>query len=295
LFNGFSNTLLIDSNAKLAVGDSATISYTLKVITDKINYTWLNSLKASGHSTLDYDYVSDISVEGNNPDPNGDNDPLEQNETRFFVSYVRPEAPTVSNAIYTYNTIYPKTINGLVKTYPISSIPVWCDLATTICNPIAPTTPTDIGKYVYYLKSYDSTTRLYSLNYVADTVIVKPPVPTVIDSTYIIGLNSNPINVGVQVKPIKGANLSYQIKGVKLNTVPLLGNTTGITNYAVSQNVNQIESDTIGFKVNMIPISNVIHLQKIAGEAQLQSNSTFNIPFKFIISNLLNKKLIVLQ
>ncbi|MEN9390755.1 MAG: hypothetical protein RL017_52, partial [Pseudomonadota bacterium] len=291
LFNGFGNTLLIDSNAKLAVGDSATISYTLKVITDKINYTWLNSLKASGHSTLDYDYVSDISVEGTNPDPNEDNDPLEQNETRFFVSYIRPEAPTVSNAIYTYNTSYPKTINGLVKTYPISSIPVWCDLATTICNPVAPTTPLVIGKYVYYLKSYDSTTRLYSLNYVADTVIVKPPVPTVMDSTYIIGLNSNPSNVGSQVNALSGSSIVYYTNGIKLNTIPLLANVVGQFNYSASQIINQVESDTVGFRVNMLSLNSVIHLQKIAGQAVLQSNSTFNIPFTFIVSNLLNKKL----
>ncbi|MFM1929323.1 MAG: hypothetical protein RL387_651 [Bacteroidota bacterium] len=291
LFNGYSNLLLIDSSAKLAVGDSATISYTLKVITDKINYTWLNSLKASGHSTLDYDYIDDISVEGTNPDPNGDNDPIEQTETRFFVSYIRPEAPTVSNATYTYNTNYPKSISGLVKTYPVNSVPVWCDLATSICDPIAPSTPLVIGKYVYYLKTYDSTTRLYSLNYTNDTVIIKPPVPTVKDSTYIIGLSTNPKDIGVQIQSISGATISYQLNGIKLSSVPLLGNKKGINSYTVNQIVNQIESDTVGLKVNMISINDVIHLQKIAGEAQLQSNSTFNIPFKFVISNLLNKKI----
>jgi gliding motility-associated-like protein len=290
-FNGYSNTLLIDSTAKLAVGDSATIAYTLKVITDKINYTWLNSVNASGHSTLDYDFVKDISVEGSIPDPNADGDPLEQTETRFSVSYIRPDAPTVNNAIYTFNTNYPTTIGGLVKTYPLNSIPVWCDPATAICNPTAPTTPLAIGKYVFYLKSYDSTTRLYSVNYVNDTVTIKPPVPKVIDSTYIIGLNGNPSNVSVQVNALSGSSVVYYSNGIKLSAIPQLGNVSGQYNYSASQIVNQVESDTVGFKVNMLNLNSVIHLQKLAGQAVLQSNSTFNIPFTFIVTNLLNKKL----
>ena len=290
-FNGFSNTLLIDSSAKLAVGDSATISYTLKVLTDKINYTWLNSLIASGHSTLDYDYINDNSVEGMNPDPNGDKDPLEQTETRFFVSYIRPDAPVVSNVVYTYNTNYPKNINDLVKSYPTNSIPVWCDLATSICNPVSPSTPTIIGKYVYYLKSYDTTTKLYSLNYVNDTVIIKPPVPVVNDSTYIIGQINNPLNVGTQVKAMTDGSLKYFLKTILLNAIPGLGNTPGTASYTVSQVVNQIESDTASFKVTLLHPNDVMHLQKIAGEAVLQSNSSFNIPFTFIARNVLNKQL----
>jgi gliding motility-associated-like protein len=290
-FNGFSNTLLIDSSAKLAVGDSATISYTLKVLTDKINYTWLNSLIASGHSTLDYDYINDNSVEGMNPDPNGDKDPLEQTETRFFVSYIRPDAPVVSNVVYTYNTNYPKNLNDLVKSYPTNSIPVWCDLATSICNPVSPSTPTIIGKYVYYLKSYDTTTKLYSLNYVNDTVIIKPPVPVVNDSTYIIGQINNPLNVGTQVKAMTDGSLKYFLKTILLNAIPGLGNTPGTASYTVSQVVNQIESDTASFKVTLLHPNDVMHLQKIAGEAVLQSNSSFNIPFTFIARNVLNKQL----
>ena len=291
LFNGYSNTLLVDSNARLVVGDSATIAYTLKVVTDKINFTWLNSVITSGHSTLDYDYINDISVEGTNPDPNGDNDPLEQTETRFSVSYIRPLPPTVENKTYTYGNAIPPTISGLVKSYPIGTIPVWCDIATALCNPNSPKTPSTIGKYVYYLKSYDTTTKLYSTSYVNDTVIIRPPIPIVIDSTYIIGQTYNPSNASVQVKAMTGGILKYYYKDNLLNTIPALGSTSGTTSYTVSQVVNQIESDTASFKVTMLLPNDILHLQKIAGEAQLQSNSSFNIPFTFIARNVLNKQL----
>ncbi len=288
-FNGYSNTLLIDSTAKLAVGDSATIKYTLFVGTSKISGSWSNSILGTGHSTIDYSYVTDLSTDGTNPDPNGDNDPLEQGKTLFYINLTPPAPPTVDNKIYIFGTTTPLTIAPLVKSYPIGTVPVWCNVATAICSTVAPTMPTLIGKYVYQLRSYDPTTKLYSINYVNDTVIIKPPVPLVNDSTYIIGVKTNPLNISVQVKGMTGSTLSYFYKTVKQNVVPVLGTVAGITNYTVSQTVNSIESDTASFKVTMLNLNDVIHLQKIAGDAQLQSNSTFNIPFTFVVSNLTNK------
>ena len=85
--------------------------------------------------------------------------------------------------------------------------------------------PTLIGKYVYQLRSYDTTTKLYSINFVNDTVVIKPPVPLVNDSTYIIGVKTNPLNVSVQVKGMTGSTLNYFYKTVKQNAIPVLGTT----------------------------------------------------------------------
>ena len=290
-FNGYSNTLLIDSTAQLAVGDSITVSYTLFVGTTKTSGSWSNSITASGHSSVDYNYVWDISTDGTNPDPNGDGDTKEQGKTYFYINYTPPAPPKVENKTYVFGTPIPSTIENLVKEKPSGTIPVWCDVQTAICSPNAPATPTIIGKYYYQLKSYDTTTKLYSIAYVNDTVIIKPPVPVVNDSTYIIGVANNPSNVSVQVKAMTGGTLKYFLKTILLNAVPGLGNTPGLVSYTVSQVVNQIESDTASFKVTLLHPNDVMHLQKIAGEAVLQSNSSFNIPFTFIARNVLNKQL----
>lgn len=290
-FNGYSDTLLIDSTAKLVVGDSITVSYTLFVGTIKNSGSWSNSIYASGHATIDYNYVWDISNDGINPDPNGDGDTKEQSKTYFYINYTPPLPPTVENKTYTFGTSIPPTIAGLVKSYPIGTIPVWCDVQTLLCSPTAPPTPTIIGKYVYQLKSYDTTTKLYSIAFVNDTVIIRPPVPIVNDSTYIIGLANNPANISVQVKAMTGGVLKYFFKANLLSTIPVLGNVPATTSYTVSQVVNQIESDTASFKVTMLLPNDILHLQKIAGDAQLQSNSSFNIRFTFIARNVLNKQL----
>jgi gliding motility-associated-like protein len=290
-FNGYSNTLLIDSAAQIAVGDSITVSYKLFVGTTKTSGTWTNSIYASGHSSVDYNYVWDISTDGTNPDPNGDGDTKEEGKTYFYINYTPPAPPKVENKTYVFGTPIPSTIENLVKEKPSGTIPVWCDVQTAICSPNAPATPTIIGKYYYQLKSYDTTTKLYSIAYVNDTVIIKPPVPIVNDSTYIIGVANNPFNVSVQVKAMTGGTLKYFLKTILLNAVPALGNTPSVVSYTVSQVVNSIESDTASFKVTLLHPNDVMHLQKIAGEAVLQSNSSFNIPFTFIARNVLNKQL----
>jgi hypothetical protein len=92
-FNGYSDTLLIDSTAQLAVGDSITVSYKLFVGTTKTSASWSNAIYASGHSAIDYQYVWDISTDGTNPDPNGNGDTKEQGKTYFYVNYTPPPPP----------------------------------------------------------------------------------------------------------------------------------------------------------------------------------------------------------
>lgn len=290
-FNGYADSLLVNFKGKLIPGDSALINYTLKVVTNKTSATWLNQFSASGRSSIDYVIVTDTSVSGINPDPNNDGDPIESGYSRFYINFEPPLPPVVNNAVYTYNTNYPTSISGLVKSYPIGTVPVWCNSITSICQTNAPNTPTIIGKYVYQLRSYDTTSKLYSVNYVNDTIVIKPPVPIVIDSIYLIGNKSNPLNVNIQVNGLTGSSFIYYLKGAKLNSVPTLSSTAGVIAYSVSQSVNQVESDTVSFKVTMLNGTEVIHIQKKSSEAILQSNSTFNMSFEFVVTNLMNKQL----
>jgi gliding motility-associated-like protein len=126
---------------------------------------------------------------------------------------------------------------------------------------------------------------------VYDTVIIKPSLPVVIDSTYLIGLKSNPVNISVQVKGLANATFNYFINGVKQAIVSAIPSIKGVTRYTVSQTVNQIESDTVGYKITMLDPVDLLHIQKIASEAVLQPNSTYNMNFTFVVSNLMSRKL----
>ena len=195
--------------------------------------------------------------------------------------------PIVDNGLFISNQPnLPTHIDTLVVKNPIGTIPVWCEVNATNCVTVAPKFPTIIGKYVYQLRSYDTTTLLYSTNFINDTIVITPPKPVAFDSTYVIGVASNPSNVSLQVSGLAGASFNYYYLNNKLTSVPTLGNTVGVKKYTVSQTVNTIEGDTTSFSVTMLDPASIIHLQKIVDSGKLLSNSTFNYPFTFLVSNL---------
>ena len=202
-----------------------------------------------------------------------------------IIQVVTP--PVVINAVFVINqSNIPATLAALVVNKPTGTIPAWCDVNATNCVTVAPKFPTIIGKYVYQLRSYDTTTLLYSTNFINDTIVITPPKPVAFDSTYVIGVASNPSNVSLQVSGLAGASFNYYYLNNKLTSVPTLGNTVVVKKYTVSQTVNTIEGDTTSFSVTMLDPASIIHLQKIVDSGKLLSNSTFNYPFTFLVSNL---------
>ena len=285
VYDGYSDVNLFKYGGDLQVGDSATYEYDLKVTTNRTAYTWPNYFVVYGRSINSGVFINDTSMSGTNPDPNNDNDPAEQFFTKVTINFTPPAPPTVENKTYVYGTTKPVNISGLVKSTPVGTIPVWCDQKTAACSIIPPATPTEIGRYIFALRSYDTTTLLYSEVLVYDTVIIKPPVPIVMNKKYIIGNTSNPANVSNQVTGMSGSVLNYFKNASLQSVIPTLGTVPGVTRYTTSQTVNGIESDTVGFTVTMLDPKTMLHLRKIADEPKLQSNSTFNITYTFIVTN----------
>ena len=221
VYDGYNDVNLFKYGGDLQVGDSATYEYDLKVITNKTAYTWPNYFVVYGRSINSGVFINDTSMSGTNPDPNNDNDPAEQFFTKVTINFTSPAPPTVENKTYVYGTTKPVNISGLVKSTPVGTIPVWCDQKTAACSIIPPATPTEIGRYIFALRSYDTTTLLYSEVLVYDTVIIKPPVPIVINKKYIIGNTSNPANVSNQVTGMSGSVLNY-FKNLKFRYFYLL-------------------------------------------------------------------------
>jgi gliding motility-associated-like protein len=196
-----------------------------------------------------------------------------------------PPPPTLIGGVYLYGSVIP-SLPAFIQSLPPNTIPVWCNTTTNICSDTHPATPIEVGRYIYQVRSYDTLSKNYSIGFANDTIIVKPLVPQVRNATYIIGLLNNPTNIAIQVTGVQGSTISYFLNATKLSSTPTLGNTVSVKRYTVSQTVNAIESDTVGFNVTMLNQNDIIHLQKIAETPVLQSNSTFNITYKFIVNNI---------
>ena len=95
--------------------------------------------------------------------------------------------------------------------------------------------PIEIGNYVYLLKSYDTLTKLYSTNFVYDTVIIAPPKPTTLDTTFVLGVKTNPSNVSTLVTGLPGATFNYYINNTLQSITPSLSKTIGTFSYSVSR------------------------------------------------------------
>jgi len=142
------------------------------------------------------------------------------------------------------------------------------------------------GTFGINIKKFPAELYFSCGSYVNDTLIIAPKAPTVIDSTYLIGLKTNPVNIGLQVSGLKEASFTYYKNGVKQSAIPLLGDTSGMKKFTVSQTVNSIESDTVNLKVTLLDPLKMIYLQKTVDSGILQSNLSYNFPFKLILTNL---------
>ena len=285
IYEGYNNINLFKYGGNLQVGDSATYEYDLKVTTNRTAYTWPNYFVVYARSINSGNFINDTSMSGTNPDPNNDNDPIEQQFTRVTINYKPPAPPTVENKTYVFGTNMPDNIGVLVKTKPVGSIPVWCNQFTAACVIVPPITPKEIGRYIFTLRSYDTTSLLYSEYLVYDTIIIKPQIPVVTNKKYIIGNITNPLDISNQVTGITGSLINYFKNGILQTTIPRLSTLAGLSRYTSSQTINSIESDTIGFTVTMLDPKTMLHLQKLADEPKLLPNSTFNISYTFLVSN----------
>ena len=212
-------------------------------------------------------------------------------EITVINNLVPPPPPPAKSIKYVYGNIPPNTpypFTSDVRNLPSGTIPVYRIVGETSFTTTAPLMPTAIGRYIFQISSYDTTTRLYSNSYVNDTIVIAPPAPRAIDSTYVIGVTTNPSNVSVQVSGLTGATFNYYYLGALQTGTPVLGSVVGTKKYAVSQTVNSVEGDTTQFNVTLLDPNSIIHLQKIVEPGILQANSTYNYPFTLVVSNLTN-------
>jgi len=208
------------------------------------------------------------------------------NAFNFEIIQIFPPPVVVSVKLIIDQQNLPTTLAALVISNPVGTIPAWCDVNNTNCTTVAPKVPAVIGTHIFLLKSYDTTTLLYSTSFVNDTIIIAPAKPKALDTTFVLGVRSNPSNISSQVSGLAEASFNYYINNTIQNGTPALSKKVGTFSYSVSQVVNNIESDKAVFKINILDPSSIIQLDHVIDSGILQSNSTFNYTFNFTLSNL---------
>lgn len=225
-----------------------------------------------------------------------DNNNLGATSVEFY--FVIDKAPLVVTAA-DLTTYYGSSVSSLINsgTYTITGF-VGNDNVSVISGKVTfSTNYTDSTKIyspnIFITPVIDSLkAELYKFISVNGKVTVKsltqarPVPPMVVDSTFVLGATTNPATIAGLVTGKDGSILNYFINNVKQSGTPALPTTIGVFHYTVSQIVNSMESDTVGFNVTMLDPNNLLYLQKIVDTAILQINSTYNYTFKFIASNL---------
>ena len=206
----------------------------------------------------------------------------------FKIIQIIPPPEVVSVKLIIDQQNLPTTLAPLIISNPVGTIPAWCDVNNTNCTIVAPKVPAVIGTHIYLLKSYDTTTLLYSTSFVIDTITIAPSKPKAIDSTFVLGVKSNPSNISSQVSGLAEASFNYYINNTIQNGTPAFSKKAGTFTYSVSQVVNKVESEKAIFKINILDPSSIIQLSQVIDSGILQSNSTFNYTFNLTLSNLSN-------
>ncbi len=186
-YDGSLDTNLLSANSMLGINQLATVQFTINIMPNQLSVLYRLQAKATGYSVEAAATVSDLSTDGINPDPDGNNVPDEH-----LISVIA------------INRTVPTLVSGTVK----SSGPV------TYCGPavsgitIAPVTLTQggIDPYVYqWQSSADNITYNDILN--------------ATDSTYATGaINAN---VYLRRKVISGNQVAYSnAVFVQIHAVP---------------------------------------------------------------------------
>jgi hypothetical protein len=127
----------------------------------------------------------------------------------------------------------------------------------------------------------------------SDAVTVIPPSPFVVDSSYISGGISNPLNTGIQVTASPGGALRYYLQiGGAVVPVPVLPAVPGVYTYYVSQVFNGIESEPVPYKVTILKSLAVADHQKLLSEAPtVQADGSVLVRFTFLMTNKNNARI----
>jgi gliding motility-associated-like protein/uncharacterized repeat protein (TIGR01451 family) len=143
-FNGIANIELLASGNSLAVGQSATISFTVNIVPNGSFGPFLNSALGSATGTNNVK-TSDFSNAGNDPDPDNDNDPSDGGDNDLptviklspnpVIGISEQAGTPVLQADGSYNVTYTITIENLGNVN-LNTLQITNNLTSTFPGPV---------------------------------------------------------------------------------------------------------------------------------------------------------------
>ena len=210
------------------------------------------------------------------------------NNTKVFAI---PASPVAKNITFSLgDASNPLNVSSMIVSTPAGSIPAWCDLNGTNCKLVAPSLPTNSGKYVWCIKAYDTLSRDYSTNCIYDTLFMLPSIK-VNKLTLVKTVTTNPTTIASSIQSIStgsipkwcsinGTNCSFNAPAVPTNTG------TYIWSVAAYDTANNLTSAGIILDtVQLVDPQKVVDLNKRLHSVSTNADGSFTVQFSFIVNN----------
>jgi len=202
-----------------------------------------------------------------------------------------PANPTIKNLTFSLgNSSNPFDVSSMIISTPAGSIPTWCDVNGNNCNPAPPILPTKTGKFVWCIKSFDTTNGIYSTNCKLDTLTLLPSF-SVKKLSFVNTATSIPTNIASSILSISPGSIPKwcDINGNNCTyTAPTIPSTVGtyIWNVSAVDTLNNLTSNTT-LKDSLVILDpyKVVDLNKRIDKVFINADGSYTIQFNFIVSN----------
>ena len=202
-----------------------------------------------------------------------------------------PANPTVRNLTFSLgNNTNPFDVSSMIISTPAGSIPTWCDVDGNNCNPAPPILPTKTGKFVWCIKSFDTTNGIYSANCKFDTLTLLPSI-SVKKLSFVNTATSIPTNIASSIVSISPGSIPKWCDANGNNctfTPPSIPSSVGtyIWNVTAVDTLNNLVSNaTLKDTLNILDPYKVVDINKRIEKVFINADGSFTIQFNFIVSN----------
>ncbi|NOT74996.1 MAG: gliding motility-associated C-terminal domain-containing protein [Cyclobacteriaceae bacterium] len=279
-YNGNTNSNLLAAGSTLGLGATQTITFNVNVVTNGLFGPFLNTATASANGSILP--TLDLSVDGNNPDPNGDGIPLELLPTSIsliptpIIGIAKSATAPLLQPDGTNNVTFTMTVKNLGNE-PLTNVQVTDNLITAF---IGPSAYSIVGGVI---TSGTLTANAGFNGNIATNLLNSSTSTLAIGATQTIVFT---VNVDPHGSFGPFANIATaSANGSLLPTIDI-----SVDGNNPDPNGDGIPLETSPTIVSLLPIP-IIGVAKSASVPVLQPNGSYNIPFTIVIENLGNEVL----
>jgi gliding motility-associated-like protein len=214
-----------------------------------------------------------------------------QDNLNHSFGLTAPANPTIQNLSFSLgNKTNPFDVSTMIISTPAGSIPTWCDVSGNNCTPAPPILPTKTGKFIWCIKSFDTTSGIYSTNCKFDTLTMLPSI-SIKKLTFVNTATLIPTNIASSIQIISSGSIPKwcDMNGNNCSYIaPTIPSTVGtyIWNVSAVDTLNNLTSNGI-FKDTLVILDpyKVVDINKRVDKVFVNADGSFTIQFNIIVSN----------